>query len=264
MFETGELPAAVARTVIRSNGNRPSDRWSLANRLIMLAHGTFDARGFRQWQEVGRRVKKGARAFYILAPITKKVVRRVADEETGEEQEEERVVVVGFRGIPVFRYEDTEGDPLPDESYEPPEPPPLFEVARRLGVAVEYRPGIPGVLGFYGKDSDRIVLGSHDPDVFFHELAHAAHHRVKPGGLKGGQNASQEIVAEVVAAALCELYGYPGYLRHAWEYVKAYAGMEPGRALRAVVKLLSEVEAVLKLILAPEGGEEECRQPEVA
>jgi len=36
------------------------------------AHDTEDARGFRQWQKVGRRVKKGAKAFYILAPIRKK------------------------------------------------------------------------------------------------------------------------------------------------------------------------------------------------
>lgn len=32
---------------------RPCDRWSPGNRLL-LAAGTEDARGYRQWQEVGR------------------------------------------------------------------------------------------------------------------------------------------------------------------------------------------------------------------
>jgi len=65
-------PEKVALAVFKGNG-KPSDAWSFFNRLIMLMNNTEDARGFRQWQKVGRRVKKGAKAFYILAPIRKKV-----------------------------------------------------------------------------------------------------------------------------------------------------------------------------------------------
>jgi len=92
------------------------------------AHDTEDARGFRQWQKIGRRVKKGAKAFYILAPIRKKVpvkIRREVERinENGETEiveVEETIYVdklVGFKSIPVFRYEDTEGKPLPEENF---------------------------------------------------------------------------------------------------------------------------------------------------
>ena len=33
---------------------RPSGKWSLGNKLILLTHETTDARGFRQWQEVNK------------------------------------------------------------------------------------------------------------------------------------------------------------------------------------------------------------------
>ena len=61
---------------------------ALRNRLLMMLAGTEDARGFRQWEKVGRMVKKGAKAFYILAPR----IIKVKDEET----EEEKHVLAGF------------------------------------------------------------------------------------------------------------------------------------------------------------------------
>ncbi len=256
MFKTGDLPQAVARTTIAAKTGqtaKPSDKWSLGNRLLMLAAGTEDARGFNQWQEIGRYVKKGAKAIYILAPITKKkLVRRTeTDLETGEIQviEEERMVITGFRGVPVFRYEDTEGRPLPEADYDPPEPPPLFDVAKRFVGDVKYKPFIGRYYGYFNPAKREIVLNTHDASTFFHELAHAVHHTIKPGGLKGGQHADQEIVAEVVAAALCEMYGFKGYIWHGWQYVKAYSSQDDQQALKAVMGVLAEVEKVLEIIL---------------
>ncbi|MCL6559042.1 MAG: ssDNA-binding domain-containing protein [Firmicutes bacterium] len=265
MFETGNLPAAVARTVIqaKAGGNKPSDKWSLGNRLLMALADTDDARGFKQWQEVGRQVKKGAKAFYILAPFTKKNIVKVweTDPETGEEREveQERTVITGFHGVPVFRYEDTEGKPLPGADYDPPEPPPLFEVARRFVSDVRYKPFVGGYYGYFRPDE--IVLHTHDVRTFFHELAHAVHHTLKPGGLKGGQHADQEIVAEVTAAALCEMYGYQGYIWHGWEYIKRYSSHEPQKALKAVMGVLADVEKVLEIIL---GTNEEAKSEKAA
>ena len=263
MFRTGELPAAAARLVITDKTGRaakPSDRWSLGNRLLMLAAGTEDARGFNQWQEVGRYVKKGAKAIYILAPVTKKkLVRRTeTDPETGETHviEEERAVITGFRGVPVFRYEDTEGEPLPE--YAPPEPPPLFDVAWKFVGSVQYRPFLGAYYGYFSPAKKEIVLNTHDASTFFHELAHAVHHTVKPGGLKGGQHADQEIVAETVAATLCEMYGFKGYIWHGWQYIRHYAGQDGQQALKAIMGVLSDVEKVLEAIL--EAAEEEGRE----
>jgi antirestriction protein ArdC len=148
---------------------------------------------------------------------------------------------------PVFRYQDTEGAKLETYDYQPAEFPPLFDVAERLGVKVTYLPFVERYRGYYRPSENAIVLCSHDVEVFFHELAHAAHDRI--GKLKGGQVASQEIVAETVAAVLCHLYGHDGYLWHGAEYVKSYAkGQNPGRA---ALRLLADVQAVLDLILDP-------------
>jgi antirestriction protein ArdC len=250
MFESGDLPAAVARTLIRpAKVERPSDKWSLGNRLLVRAAGTEDARGFRQWQEVGRRVKKGAKAFYIFAPVTKKKVVKVIDEETGEECEEERTVIIGFRDVPVFRYEDTEGDPLPEPDYRPPKPPPLQDAAKAFGVEeVRYTPANgDGSYGFYTwRGKKRIELHTHDVKTWFHELGHAVHHSFRE--LQGSQVPEQEIVAEVFAATMCEFFGVQGYHYHAWEYVKAYSSQDPQQALRAVFRVLSDVEECLRRV----------------
>jgi len=123
LFKSGNLPPAIARTTIRAKAGHevPSDSWSLGNRLLMLLAGTEDARGFKQWQKVGRKVKKGAKAFYILAPRMVKT----EDNTTGEE----KLVIAGFLSVPVFRYEHTEGEEIIYPDYSPPALPPLSDVA---------------------------------------------------------------------------------------------------------------------------------------
>lgn len=75
----------IAYAVFKTVYGRPSDGWSFLNRLTMLMSSTKDARGFNQWKKCSRHVKKGAKAIYILAPITFKAKRTNA--ETGEEEE---------------------------------------------------------------------------------------------------------------------------------------------------------------------------------
>src|SRR5512143_684089 len=103
-FKSGQLPAAIAPIFIRRADNVPCRAWSWSNQLITALSGTSDARGFRQWLDVGRAVRKGAHAFHILGPIS--VKREERDADTGETRE--RFAVVGFKSIPVFRVEDTD------------------------------------------------------------------------------------------------------------------------------------------------------------
>ena len=244
MFESGALPEAIAQTrIIRERHDRPMAEWSLGNQLLALIHGTDDARGFRQWEQVGRHVRRGSRAFSILGPCT--VKRTETDAETGEEVR--RVVVTGFKAIPVFRLEDTEGEPIEYPDYAPAELPPLVDVAERLNVPVRYSPVPANERGHFSLVRGEIVLGTLDVDTFFHELGHAAHATLEP--LQGGQNPRQEIIAETVAAVLCKLYGYDGYLGEARDYVGFYAGAE--KPERAVMRLLADVRRVLDVILAP-------------
>ncbi|GMA66112.1 ArdC-like ssDNA-binding domain-containing protein [Alicyclobacillus fastidiosus] len=133
MWESGEFPKVVVKTMLaRKAGERPCDAWSLANQILMIVSGTQDARGFNQWQEVGRKVKKGAKALYISGPLKKTIT--VKDEETGEEKKQQ--ITYGFKDIPVFALEDTEGEPVSATApnYQPDTFPPLMDVAEAWGL----------------------------------------------------------------------------------------------------------------------------------
>jgi N-terminal domain of anti-restriction factor ArdC len=99
------LPKPLAQIFIRRKDSLHSRKWSWGNQLLVILSGYSDARGFRQWREVGRSVKAGEKALFILGPVK----RKVKDKDTGDE----KVIVVGFKGVPVFGLEQTEGAPLP-------------------------------------------------------------------------------------------------------------------------------------------------------
>lgn len=60
--------------------------------------------GYKAWQKHGRQVRKGERAIRILAPMTRKIKSDKDDEET--------VLIRGFRPVSVFDVSQTEGDPV--------------------------------------------------------------------------------------------------------------------------------------------------------
>src|SRR5690606_38015556 len=240
MIETGQFPEAVGKlTMLSRASDAPSARWSPGNQALMIAAGTMDARGFRQWEAVGRRVKKGAKAFYIFVPCM--ITKTEIDEETGEEIT--RKVILGFTTTPVFRVEDTEGAPLP--AYDPPTLPPLADVARAFGVSVTYAPSAGEWGGYYAPGTEEIVLCTHAERVFFHELAHEAHYRLEENAATPTRDTTRkEIVAETAAAALCHIYGFGGYATQSARYIEHYADAagSPEKTLREIMKYAAEVK----------------------
>ena len=85
------------------------------------------------------------------------MIKRETTSETGEPEEQE--VLAGFMGRPVFRVEDTDGQPLEDEKLELP-PLPLMERAREWGLSVRARAGeLPlSWLLLSGEERDRSCL----------------------------------------------------------------------------------------------------------
>ena len=61
--DPNSLPKPLAQLFIRIKDGVPCRSWSWRNRLIVALHKTSDARGFRQWEQVGRQVMKGQKAF---------------------------------------------------------------------------------------------------------------------------------------------------------------------------------------------------------
>ena len=240
LFKRGDIPKALAVATIPPQSDIPSAQWSISNRILQFLADTSDARGFRQWRKADRKVKKGAKAFCILGPKA-----RTVKETDDAGRETEKVIIMGFHAIPVFRAEDTDGEPLP---YEPASPPPLADVAEQFGLSVSYQTFASQYYGYYQGGSKRIVLASHDSKVFFHELAHAAHERIE-GQLTGGQVPSQEIIAELTAATLAQMYCPETNLGFSYEYVKGYAEKSKRTIERACLAVINTVGKVLDEIL---------------
>ena len=242
-FKSGEIPEAVALASFPIP-SIPSSTWSFSNRILMFLSGTNDARGFSQWKDANRWVKKGARAIYILAPCFKKKV----DKKTGEE----KMVLLYFKSTPVFRYEDTEGESLDYRQVEVPNVPLLYK-AKQWGISVKAVPGNYRYMGYFAPEKREIALASPEEVTFFHELAHVAHEKVL-GKLKSGQDPFQEIVAELSAQALCHIVGKQANdtSGNSFKYIEKYAQKVNMTPHSACLKVLSETEKVLNLIVGKE------------
>jgi hypothetical protein len=237
LFQSGNIPQTIA-LLTNPKINIPLASWSLRNKLIAFANGTQDARGFLSWKQSGRHIKANSKAFYILAPLI-----------ITEEKELESVLkLVGFKPLPVFKVEDTTGEPLEYENIPLPEFK-FLDVARSWGLKVETTGFSSGCYGAYSSGDKKIFLASPEEEVFFHELAHAGHD--KTGLLSKRTKEQKEIIAEFTSAVLIYLSNKKtDRLGNAYEYLKAYC---KGQDInKAVLSLISDIEKVLKLILEAE------------
>jgi antirestriction protein ArdC len=253
-FERGDLPQALAQAFIRKHDNAPCRCWSWNNQVLVALNGFSEARGFRQWAEVGRSVKAGERAMHILAPLTKAITDEAV---TGDQQK--RRLIYGFKTIPVFGLEQTQGEPLPSGDPETDrwiQSLPLREVAESWGLVVQTYSGREGgTLGFYSRKGS-IGVGTRNLATWAHELIHAADDR--NGELQEkGQHWRSEIVAELGGAVLLECLELDDDSDRGgcWQYVESYArkaDLDPlaactlvlDRTCRAVSRVLEEAERI--------------------
>ena len=231
-LQSGDLSPLVEVLRIQGAGI-PSDKWSLYNRFsVMIQKGSLDCRGRKQWREAGRSLNSGCTAAFILVPIFK------------EEDREDGTIfkrLITFKSCPVYAVHDTHGRPLEVYSHEPKDFPPLYELAQRMGVRVEWTALPSDRLGDCTLKGDSIRLGTHDWEVFYHELAHATHARVEK--LQPGQITNQEVVAELTATVLMEMYGHPR-TGNCYRYISMYSD-DP---LKAIGQAISDVEKILAVL----------------
>ena len=157
IVESGQLQRWL--DAMSSNG---LSRWSANNRLLAMLqmHGRGEPledlhlMGFRQWEAFNRNVSKGAKAVWILAPMTRKVEE---ENDAGEKVTTSRVV--GFKGVPVFNISDTHGEPLPSA--------PVRVPAGQVYSAVESPRGEPKRIVVDARLGDADKAG-----VIAHELGH--------------------------------------------------------------------------------------------
>jgi antirestriction protein ArdC len=254
-FRSGSIPQALAPIFIKRDDTIPCRAWSWSNQLITALAGFDDARGFRQWLDAGRAVRKGQKAFSILAPITKAFTDR---NDAGEERK--RVAVIGFKAIAVFGQEQTdivdettwakrtEADRKADQFIDEL---PLIDVAKAWGLTVKsYSGNAGGALGWFRRDTGAIAIGVENLATWAHELIHAADHR--RGSLKErGQHWLSETVAELGGAILLYAAGYDreADIGGAWNYIQAYAKDNDIEPIKACATALDRACKAVALIL---------------
>ena len=251
VFSQKSFPDKIAKTFIKGAG-KPMSKWSWGNQLLVYIQKTTDARGYKQWKKVDRNVKRGSKAISILAPVMIKIPKKDSVTKLVVEPKEFIPICIGFKAIPIFRYEDTEGKPL--KEYKPKDIPPLLSVAEKWGVTVRYDDTTVGEYGSYNSTNKEIRLCTESIDTFFHELAHIAHEKID-GTLKGGQDPEQEAIAELTACVLSTIYGY-NIKNYAFNYIGHYAkDKKPLAVGRMCFKVMGKVGKVLELILTESADE---------
>ncbi len=201
--------------------------------------------GYRAWNQLGRRVRSGERAIWILAP-------RVCRKKSGEEQQ-----IEGFVSVPVFDLSQTQGSDLP-------------EICRRLcsnagaqaldqlaraGVALgfsvvfgELAGGVNGECHFATRELriERRNDTAQQVKSLAHELVHAILH-------EGTVNRVQaELEAESGAYIICQHLGIDSG-DYTFGYLASWAG-NSAQALSAIQASCSVIErAVLTVLTLVEG-----------
>jgi antirestriction protein ArdC len=247
IFESQTFPEQIALTIIRRREDdplikMPCQKYSLGNRLIMAYIGKTELCGtYRQWQEVGRQVRKGCRAFGIYAPLTKTVTDK---DETGKETV--KTVLYGFKPIPVFPVESTDGEPLEKYDYKPEVLPPFYDICEKLGITVYWKPASRPAYGWYSPSTDSITMQSSDWAVFYHEACHSIRERIADTK----DIATEEIIAELTSAVLMAMNGINSYQKQAYEYIQDYCeDKSPDKVLQVIFKSLNAVEEVVNIVL---------------
>ncbi|MFW6046543.1 MAG: ArdC-like ssDNA-binding domain-containing protein [Candidatus Woesearchaeota archaeon] len=258
-FENGDIPQKLAPIFVNVKNNIPSVNWSWTNRLVMIMNRTTDARTFKQWNNVGRKVKKGSSSFTILGPVIKSVPKKEKDNETGEESTNYIKILVGFKPIHVFRIEDTEvydqelwdkKSGVDKEEKERLENLPLREVAEKWNLDVSsFNAKGTGALGYY--HGERIVVGVKNLSVWCHELVHAADDKNGTLVKNMGQNPENEIVAELGSSVLLQILGFDheSDIGGAYEYIKNYADGDEKKTIKKCMNLINRVCECVNLIL---------------
>ncbi len=273
LFKTENIPKAI-KEVTFPRFDVPANKWSLSNRLLLFFNGSSDARGFQQWKQASRHVKKGSKAVYILAPNTRKYVRckcghKYFHKDIGRKKEQEKITcpkcttpiffseiknfVSGFRSVPVFRKEDTEGQKLNYEEIELPDLP-LLDVAEKWGINVTAISFQGSVMGYYRPSSRDIALATPEEKTFFHELAHASQDRLGMLRQQKG-NKFNEVTAELAALVLAEIMGRENPNTGAtFQYIKKCIGTNDKEQIgRYLLRVLTSTEKIVNNIIEETG-----------
>ncbi len=218
-------------------GDRPQIHWSLMNQFIATVYGYTDARSFKAWENVGRKVIKGQKAFYIVKPYT-----------YVDKKNPDHPILVGFGTQAEFGFDQTEGDPLPDMDElmnKTTVNPDMIKVAERMGVRIEKGLGHGSEGGYYSDGKKLIMITSDDKEVLYHELAHAVDYHLTIAA-KMSDTRTKEVVAEYSSAILARHYDPNSRIEVSKGYIQGWGGKD---LVKSMDEVFTRVKSIVEFIL---------------
>jgi antirestriction protein ArdC len=208
-------------------------RYSFGNVVLITSQFPDATRvaGFRTWQKLGRTVRRGEKAIWILAPMVSRK-RTVAVRNESDAAEDHRGIY-GFRCVPVFDVSQTEGEELPGVCHKLAGDDHvgglarLTPVATFLGYSVEFTTLDGAVNGDCNFDLRRIRVerrnsAAQQVKTLAHEFGHALlHHEQKHHQPEALRRA--ELEAESTAFVVCRHLGLDS-ADYSFGYVATWAG----------------------------------------
>ncbi len=170
--EVKELTPEQFQTILDSLAE--FHNYSLYNQIILCFAGCSQVAGYKKWKELGRTVKKGGKAVWILAPWFKKV--KVEKEGEADKTTE---LLHGFFSVPVFDISQTEGEPVKrgittgsDVDFEE-----LRKATEKAGWTVVFKPLEIAKGGYVTSENGEITLNSNldeleNTGTLIHEWVH--------------------------------------------------------------------------------------------
>lgn len=253
------------------NDDRPCWGFSFRNRILMVNQNSFDSRNSNAWKLVGRAPKNWKQTVRILKPNMAYCCSKDKGLMTYDKSKKLykcRICNMEIRGMPLalkekkcFSFVKGYGvQPLFDvnntydicgkgklKEYEPTKKPKLYALIKELGIDLKYQTDPSG--GSYGHvngSNNKMVLGTEDPVTFYHELVHKLDQKLNlDGKLKGGQDPKQEIVAELTASILSEIYEGQDHIGFSFKYIAGYAKKQKITVDKAINQILPRVEKIL-------------------
>jgi antirestriction protein ArdC len=219
-----------------------SDRWrnyldaarcfhnySFSNVLLIQSQLPTASRaaGFHTWRSLGRSVRRGERAIWILAPITKRLA--VDGHASNADPKDAKQVIVSFRAVPVFDVAQTDGDPLPQVANRlaGEDPCGAFDQLRRVAATVGYSVSVEPLAG--ERNGDCTFAEHHirirddlSPAQAVKTLCHEVGHALMHDGFAGARELA-ECEAESVAYVVCEGLGLDTS-DYSFGYIAGWAG----------------------------------------
>lgn len=253
------------------------------NNTLLIAMQRPDATlvtGYRNWQSMGRQVKKGEKGITILAPAPKKQKKSQAvydqennpilDEQGNQKYEEIEVVIPRFKATTVFDISQTEGEPIqtigPEELTDAVKDFDMFmqAITDISPVPIRFDEIEGSAKGYYDSANKEIVIRkgmseSQTIKTAIHESGHARLHdrdKMKAEGIRKDRE-TREVEAESVAYCVCSAFEVETS-DYSFPYIAGWSSGRDMKELRASMdtirqtsgQMIEELTGRLQILIA--------------